>query len=115
MEIADWHVKHLGWPGIGYHFVVHWDGSIDYVGDMATTRYNVAGRNHEVLGICLPGNFMQRWPSRAQLDGTYRLVSGLKVMLPWAEVRAHKELALAGYETSCCGDTWERWRAEVIE
>ncbi len=117
LEIAEWHVlapeAGLFWPGIGYHFVVHWDGSIDYVGDVATVRYNVAGRNREVLGICLPGNFMKRWPSRTQLDGTRRLVGALNVLLPWAEVGAHKELALPGHETSCPGATWEQWRAEV--
>lgn len=113
MQIADYHVNVLKWPGIGYHFVVHWDGRIEYVGHILTVRANVAGRNREVVGICIPGNWQTRWPTDTALDATARLVAWLRTIAPQAVVRGHYELALPAYPTSCPGPPWPQWRGRV--
>lgn len=113
-EIADYHVNVKGWPGIGYHFLVHQGGGLDYVGDILTARANVAKRNPECLGICLPGDYTSTIPPEPQLETTRELVIYLLYLLPWAEVRAHREVALPGYETSCCGDTWPQWQGRLV-
>ncbi|MBI2906546.1 MAG: N-acetylmuramoyl-L-alanine amidase [Chloroflexi bacterium] len=108
--IAAYHVDSLGWPGIGYHFLVHPDGRIEYVGDIATLRYNVAGRNAEVIGICLPGDFTAHPPTEAALSSARALVRALRLELGrHLPVVGHRELN----PTACPGDTWEHWRAQV--
>ncbi len=117
LQIAEWHVlapeAGLFWPGIGYHYLVHWDGSIDYVGDLTTVRYNVAGRNRECVGICLPGDFNKRPPAAAQLAGTRRLILYLVTIFPTAQVVGHGDIALPGHETSCCGQTRRQWLPDL--
>ncbi len=112
-EIANYHVNTLGWPGIGYHFVVHQDGAIDYVGDIGTVRYNVAKRNQEVIGICLTGNFTEHWPSEAQLRGARSVIHAMLAFVPAAVVVGHRDIAMPGYETSCPGETWSLWKRFV--
>ena len=110
-SIARYHVESLGWPGIGYHFLAHQDGGIEYVGDIMTIRYNVASRNHEVVGVCLPGNWMDRCPSLRQLEGARSVVRWLRVQMPWARVVGHREIALDG--SVCPGDTWPQWKPQL--
>jgi len=109
--IAAYHVRSLGWPGIGYHFLVHWDGTTEYVGDIGQARYNVARRNQEVVGICLPGDFTHREPEAAQLEAARLLLANLQFALGWfVPIVGHKEVALPGYGTACPGDTWDNWK-----
>jgi hypothetical protein len=118
--IAGWHVEHYGWPGIGYHFLVHEDGGIDYVGDLATMRYNVAGRNREVVGICIPGDFTRRVPNELQIGGARNLARVLRPILDPDETGrvklvGHRDVAMAGYGTSCPGETWRDWIGTIGE
>ncbi len=115
-DIANYHIGPHGpnlevWPGIGYSFVVRWDGSIEYASDILRCSYNVASRNVECLGLCCVGNWNDDVPSDAQLGGALELVTYLRNLLPWAEVRGHGEVALPAYPSSCPGLTWPAWRA----
>ena len=116
--IARYHVVTLGWPGIGYHLLVHQDGSIDYVGDILQVRYNVASLNPQVIGVCLPGDFTNRPPGRLQLEAARDLLANLQVALGWAvPIAGHREIALPGYGTSCPGDTFllgPRWKDRIM-
>ncbi len=109
--IAAYHVERNGWPGIGYSFVVRWDGSIEYASDILRCSYHVASRNVECLGLCLPGNWNDDVPSDAQLGGALELVTWLRALLPWATVAGHGEIALDAYPTNCPGATWPAWRS----
>ena len=40
-SFARFHVQNNGWAGIGYHYVVLLDGTIEYCGDINTVRANV--------------------------------------------------------------------------
>ena len=40
LEIARYHVDANGWPGIGYHFLVHPAGQIDQVNQLETRSYH---------------------------------------------------------------------------
>ncbi len=118
--IAEWHVDRLGWPGIGYHFLVHEDGQIDYVGDLATVRYHVAGRNRECVGICIPGDFTGASPNELQVGAARNLVRVLRPLLDPDEtgrvkVVGHREVALAAYGTGCPGETWREWMPAIAE
>ncbi len=113
--IADYHVRVLRWPGIAYHYVIRWNGDIEYCGDIATLRYNVASRNQESLGICLPGDFTERHPTPEQIGATRNLIAVLRPVLDpdedWSvKVVGHGEIALPGYKTACPGATWPDWK-----
>ena len=113
-EIASYHVNTLGWPGIGYHFLVHQGGRIDYVGDILTIRYNVARQNPHVIGICLPGDWTNLLPFGRQLTATKLLTSNLQYALGWpVAIKGHGEVALPGFGTACPGPTWPAWLERV--
>lgn len=116
--IARYHVAVLGWPGIGYHFLVHQDGSDDYVGDILTIRYNVARQNPHVIGVCLPGDFTHQAPGPAQLRSARALLANLQFALGWAiPIVGHRAIALPGFATSCPGDTFlngPRWKDSLM-
>ncbi len=110
-SIARYHVENEGWPGIGYHFIVHQDGRTEYCQDISRASYHVAKRNHECIGICLPGNWTDRQPTVAQLDATRRLLGEIQYQLGWfVPIVGHQDVALSGYRTACPGDTWPQWR-----
>lgn len=113
-EIASYHVNAEGWPGIGYHFLVHPDGTIDYVGDITTTRYNVATLNEFCIGICVVGDFTLRQPTPKALRSTSLLVNWLRAdPVPQAIVVGHRDVAVEGWRTACPGDTWLTWRNKL--
>ena len=115
-EIADYHVKSLKWPGIGYHFLAHPDGRLDYVGDILTVRYHAGLLNPSSVGVCLAGDFSVEEPTAAQLATVRALCSWLPVeigrVLP---VVGHRDVShLTGYGfTECPGDTWPQWKSQV--
>ena len=113
-QIADYHTYKLGWPGIGYHFVIRFDGTIYQTNRIETMSYNVASRNHECIGICVNGDFTSHHPFDAQLDSLRWLLKDLDTKLPNRETVGHKEIALPGHGTGCPGNTWGEWRLEVI-
>lgn len=114
-SIARYHIDTQGWPGIGYHFLVHWDGTLEYVGDVHEMRYNVASRNREVIGICLPGDFTNRLPSWKQLEATRRLLAEIQFSLGrFVPIVGHREVALPGFATECPGKSWGLWKPLVI-
>lgn len=86
--MADYHVNHNGWGGIGVHFVVTKDNypgrpgqtpagaHIQYVGDLLSWRAGVANANPgkvhiEISGLFTPGNGV---PSENQLRQTRSLI-----------------------------------------
>jgi hypothetical protein len=117
--IAAYHTQPHGplnevWPGCGYAFVVRWNGTIEYATDMLRCGYQVASRNTECLGVCLPGLWEKKVPGALQLAGASDLVEWLRNLLPWAAVVGHRDVALPGWETECPGSTWPAWRATLL-
>ena len=53
-EIDAWH-RQRGWSGIGYHKVVHLDGSVSEGRPESKVGAHVAGRNTGTLGYCYVG------------------------------------------------------------
>lgn len=98
--IHQWHLD-KGWSGIGYHYVIRGDGSIqtgrgiDYQG-AHTYNYNGDG-----IGICLSGNFMYSPPTELQLQSLVELVRYIKgVYKKELLLQRHKDLN----PTACPGD-----------
>ena len=98
--IHQWHLD-KGWSGIGYHYVIRSDGSIqtgrgiDYQG-AHTYNYNDDG-----IGICLSGNFMSAPPTEAQIQSLVELIRYIKgVYKKDLLLQRHKDLN----PTACPGD-----------
>lgn len=125
-EIARYHVESLGWPGVGYHFLVHPDGRVEYIGDWLSVRYHCGRLNRSSLGICLAGDFTMEMPTRPQLMRARMLVLGVFRELGQAlgkggsysvPVVGHGDLSPAstGYpRTACPGTTWPLWCEALV-
>lgn len=114
-RIAEYHVNTNGWPGIGYHFLVHQDGRIEYTQGIEVTSYGVARRNDNTLHICLVGNWTERQPSEAQLVATRKLIDNLCFALGRIyPVVGHTEIAPPDYATACPGATWTQWKGRLM-
>ena len=57
VEAADIHQWHLekGWSGVGYHYVIQRNGTVENCRPDFWEGAHVAGHNHLSLGICLVG------------------------------------------------------------
>lgn len=53
-DIDRWH-KQRGWSGIGYHFVVYRDGTVEKGRDIDTAGAHCEGHNKTSIGICYIG------------------------------------------------------------
>lgn len=92
-QIAQFHVKNMGWPGMGYHFYVDGSGIIFKTNHLTTISYHVGNYDSVSLGICLAGNFTKEIPTPAQLKNTAHLIAWLldELQLPLEAVRGKKE------------------------
>lgn len=79
---ANYHVNSLGWPGIGYHFVIEKDGMIKWCNNLVLRTYHVGNFNSQSVGICLSGDFRSEQPTDAQKHSLRQLVEALKKDLP---------------------------------
>ena len=103
--IARYHVENNGWPGIGYHFLIY-PHKVRYVGSLDTERANVWGRNAEVIGISLVGDFQTQAPADSTLDLCKRLCNVLDAYLARQLPRVgHRDVALPGHGTACPGES----------
>ena len=53
-DINDWH-REKGWNGIGYHYVVRRDGSIELGRPIEEVGAHCVGHNSHSIGICYEG------------------------------------------------------------
>jgi N-acetyl-anhydromuramyl-L-alanine amidase AmpD len=54
-EIRRWHTEERGWSDIGYHAIVHRDGSVAHGRSDDRKGAHVAGRNSTTIGVSLVG------------------------------------------------------------
>ena len=116
-EIHRWH-RAKGWAGIGYHFVIRRDGSVERGRPQETIGAHAGeGVNSHSIGICLCGNFMETLPSDAQMVSLVELVVWLRKAYSAssgreAEVKLHREVAA----TACPGDSFPAQKfAELLQ
>jgi N-acetyl-anhydromuramyl-L-alanine amidase AmpD len=107
------------WPGIGYHFFVHEDGSIEQTNHLETASYHVFRHYGYTVGVVFAGSFMNgKIPSSAQLRSGAHLLAWLmqELRVPLARVWGHREFP--DNMTVCPGSEWtqgNRWRDLLFE
>ena len=75
-EIHKYH-RNLGWAGIGYHFVIRKDGTIERGRYLDTIGAHCYEHNANTVGICLSGNFNYDKPTRKQMNSAKKLTAWL--------------------------------------
>lgn len=102
-QIDGWH-KNNGWSGIGYHFVIRKDGTIERGRPEWAVGAHAYGENWHTIGIHLSGDFSVAEPTEAQIESTAMLLANLCVDygLPIDEdhIVGHRDLM----PTDCPGD-----------
>ena len=102
-EIDQWH-KNDGWLGIGYHYVIRKDGTIEKGRPDWTVGAHAYGENWHTIGIHLSGDFSVAEPTEAQIESTAMLLANLctDYGLPIDEdhIVGHRDLM----STDCPGD-----------
>lgn len=96
--IHRWH-RQKGWSGIGYHFVVRKNGTIERGRPESKTGAHASGHNYDSIGICFEGNFETETMSRAQLHAGQELIAYLKEKYKIRKIQCHREVG----NTSCPG------------
>ncbi|MEZ4737522.1 MAG: N-acetylmuramoyl-L-alanine amidase [Caldilineaceae bacterium] len=125
LRIAEMHVapdpgrSKEAWPGIGYHYFIHVDGTIEQTNHLETICYHVYRHNNYTVGVVFAGSFMNgRIPTSAQLRAGAHLIAWLmqELHLPLARVWGHREYP--ENTTVCPGSEWiagNRWRDLLFE
>ena len=97
-EIHGWH-KNNGWSGIGYHFVIRKDGTIERGRPQEMIGSHAQGFNWESVGINVVGDFEQEEPMPEQVESLARLVAYLEDQYGELQVCGHRDLM----NTDCPG------------
>ena len=95
-QIDRWH-RTLGWKGIGYHYVVRRNGTVEIGRPEAKMGAHCKGHNMHSIGICYEGGLdAQGRPAdtrtEAQKQSLRLLVQDLKTRYPKALVLGHHDL-----------------------
>jgi N-acetylmuramoyl-L-alanine amidase len=97
-EIDGWHRKR-GWSGIGYHYVVRLDGTVETGRPLEVPGSHVKGHNFDTIGIVYAGGLAKdgKTPkdtrTAAQKAALRKLLGGLKRQFPNATVLGHRDLS----------------------
>lgn len=75
-QIHDWHLNN-GWAGIGYHFVIRKDGTIERGRPEWAIGSHAYGENDHTIGIHLSGDFLQAVPTSEQVEKCAMLIAAL--------------------------------------
>lgn len=100
-DIHRWH-KERGWAGMGYHFLVRKDGTIERGRPENTVGAHATGCNSDSIGICFEGAFMTERMGQAQISAGKELIAYLKNKYGISRVLKHKEVN----PTNCPGDNF---------
>lgn len=96
--IHQWHLN-KGWSGIGYHFVVRKNGSIERGRPEDTVGAHALNNNSDSIGICFEGNFETETMPETQKAAGKELVAYLKQKYGISTVQKHKDVT----STACPG------------
>ena len=99
-SISDFHVVSRGWPGIGYHFAIGYDGKVYLLNDPTVVSYHTSGYNYNNVAVVLIGNFHER-PLTIEMEvSIVGVIEYLKDRYGIEYVWMHREVG----QTACPGD-----------
>ena len=105
-QIHDYHINGNGWAGIGYHFIVHKDGTIEEGRPLQYQGAHAYQNNQYSVGICMTGNYNLAYPPREQALAVEKLTAALcknyDIEPDEYTIFGHRDLN----DTSCPGDNF---------
>lgn len=110
-EINHWHIQR-GFAGIGYHYVIQRDGTIEIGRKSDQIGAHAQGHNDSSVAVCLVGGIDKNGKPESnytpeQAEMLHLLIDGLRARYPAAEVLGHCDLP--GVAKACpCFDV-RRW------
>lgn len=81
LAFARYHIS-LGWPGIGYGYVIDSEGIIYKTARLSEITYHVGDSNRSAVGVCIIGNFDEDLPTQKALLSAAWLVRYLRQEMP---------------------------------
>lgn len=96
--IHGWH-KNQGWAGIGYHFLVRKDGTIEEGRPIYAVGAHASGHNFDSIGICHEGDFTKETMPEAQKKASAELHAWLMDKYGISKIQRHKDVG----STACPG------------
>ena len=100
-EVHNWHLGN-GWSGIGYHYLIRKNGSIERGRPRDAVGAHALGQNKHALGINIVGNFERAYPTTEQLNSASLLIAMLCKLYdlsPLHSVYGHRDMC----DTLCPG------------
>lgn len=105
VELHKFHQEINGWAGIGYHYVIRKDGTIEQGRKPKAVGAHAYQHNKNSIGICVAGNFNVAKPKAAQMDS-------LKLLTAWLcqkyKLDPMRKGVIVGHrnlnDTTCPGD-----------
>ena len=96
--IRGWHVQR-GFKDIGYHFLVHLDGTIERGRPIDQAGAHAKGYNDESIGVCYVGGLDKDGNPKDtrtlyQRQALLRLVEILEIIYPIKDVVGHRDLSV---------------------
>lgn len=91
-EINQWHLER-GWSGIGYHWVIRRDGTLEEGRSEQTPGAHAYGHNQDSIGICMVGGKPDCNYTAAQWRALEALVDDLLARYPDSEVIGHRDVS----------------------
>ena len=79
LSAAEIHASHKaqGWAGIGYHYVIRKDGTVEAGRPHWTVGAHARGENYHTIGIHVCGNFELAEPTDAQIESLAMLLANV--------------------------------------
>ncbi|MBN1640729.1 MAG: N-acetylmuramoyl-L-alanine amidase [Anaerolineae bacterium] len=118
-EVARFHVDHMKWPGIGYHFFIDAQGRVQRTNELTAACYHVQQWDPVSISIGVAGNFTEVVPTAAQIANTAHLLAWLlqELNLPIDAVKGKQELVdtqSPGYQW-LAGKVWKNMLLDQIK
>ncbi len=96
--------------GVAYHFMIHWDKTIDYMQDINRVTWHGGPANADSISIVFAGNWENEIPPDDILDTARDLVANLQMAMgQWYIVDGHQD----HMKTTCPSRLWPQWRERV--
>ena len=91
--LKQWHVVENGWPDIGYHYFIKFDGSRYTCRSAAFQGAHCVAVNDKSLAVCLEGGFggVDNF-TESQKNQLFNLITALKIQNPNAAVIGHNHI-----------------------
>lgn len=97
VEIDEWHKKR-GWSGIGYHWVIRRDGTVESGRPESRMGAHAKGHNPGSIAVCMVGGVDEDAKAAsnftaAQWESLAKLHHGISLRYPGIETHGHNEVS----------------------